>query len=279
MNTKFGIALGGGGAKGIAHIPMLEVLDEFGIVPHQISATSIGAVVGILYAAGYSGREIRADVDRMSNLEADGLVDSLTERSFFKWFELLDIDWSGKAFFKADTFLTELMRAVNGTRFEDLNIPLKIVAADFWKRTQVVFDSGDLKSALQASMALPGIFKPVVRNGRVFVDGGTVNPVPFDLLDECDYVIAINVLGTRTESGDLVPNFSEAVFNTFQIMQTAILQQKLQEHRPDIYLAPDIANIRVLEFYKANQVFSQAESTKDELRRQLESLLERVLTL
>lgn len=274
--AKIGIALGGGGAKGIAHVPMLEVLDEFDIVPHQISGTSIGAVIGVLYAAGYNGREIRAGINQISFLEGDGFIDSLTGKDLFKWFEFIDIDWSGNAFFKADSFLSELMKDVRVTRFDELKIPIKIVAADFWKRTQVVFEAGDLKPALQASMALPGIIVPMVRDGKVYVDGGAVNPVPFDLLGDCDIVIAINVMGTRTESDNLIPAFSEAVFNTFQIMQTTILQQKLADHPPDIYVAPEIVDVRVLEFYKADQIFRQAEPAKDELRRQIEALLKSI---
>ena len=150
---------------------------------------------------------------------------------------------------------------------------MRIVAADFWKRSEVVFESGELKPALQASMALPGIFVPMVQDGRVYVDGGAVNPVPFDLLDDCDIVIAINVMGTRSESATLIPAFSEAVFNTFQIMQTTILQQKLAEQPPDIYIAPDIVDVRVLDFHKAEQVFQQAEPAKQALRSRIESVL------
>jgi NTE family protein len=274
VKTKIGIALGGGGAKGIAHVPMLEVLDEFDIMPHQISGTSIGAAIGVLYATGYSGREIRDGINQVSYLDGDGFIDSMTKKDLLKWFEFIDIDWSGNAFLKADTFMAELMRDVKVTRFDELKIPLKVVAVDFWSRTQTVFDSGELKPALQASMSLPGIFVPTVRNGKVYVDGGAVNPVPFDLLDECDFVIAINVMGTRTESHNLIPTFSEAVFNTFQIMQTTILQQKLIEHPPDIYITPEIVDVQVLEFYKADQIFRQAELAKDELRRQIEALLE-----
>ena len=81
-----------------------------------------------------------------------------------------------------------------------IEVPMQIVAADFWKRRQVVFDSGELRPAIHASMALPGIFAPAVIDGRVLVDGGVINPVPFDLLDDCDFVIAVNVMGRRTES-------------------------------------------------------------------------------
>ncbi len=270
---KIGIALGGGGAKGLAHIPILEVLDEFEIKLHQIAGTSIGAIVGVLYASGYSGQEIREGINHMSYLEGDNLTDTLRNKDLFKWFDYIEIDWSGNALLKADSFLTDLMRRVKGTTFKDLKYPLKIVAADFWKRKQVVFDSGELRPAIHASMALPGIFKPAVINGQVLVDGGTVNPVPYDLLDECDAVIAVNVMGNRTESNDLLPTISEAIFNTFQIMQTSILEQKLAKHPPDIYIAPEIIDIKMLEFYEADQIFKQANSAKDLLRKELERIL------
>jgi len=271
---KTGIALGGGGAKGLAHIPMLEVLDEFGLKPHRIAGTSIGAIVGVLYASGHSGLQIREGINRISYLETDQFPETLKEKDLFKWFEFIDIDWSGSSLLKVDSFLGELMKYVKGARFEDLEIPMQIVAADFWKRSQVVFESGELRSAIHASMALPGIFAPVVIDGRVLVDGGVVNPVPFDLLQDCDLVIAVNVMGRRTESKGLVPGFSDAVFNSFQIMQSAILEQKLSDHPPDVYIAPDIIDIRVLEFYRADEIFRQSVSAKDELRRKIEAFLQ-----
>ena len=166
------------------------------------------------------------------------------------------------------------MKDVKVDKFEDLKYPLQVVASDFWKRKQVVFDYGELEPAIHASMALPGIFTPVVIKGQVLVDGGAVNPVPFDLLGECDIVIAVDVMGNRTESIDLIPSLCEAVFNTFQIMQTTILQQKLIDHPPDIYIAPEIVDIKMLEFYKADQIFKQAGSAKDLLRKKIEKLLE-----
>jgi NTE family protein len=225
---KIGLALGGGGAKGLAHIALLEVLDEFGIRPHCIAGTSIGAVIGVLYASGHPAREIREQIERFSFKDGEGLG--------------------------------------------DLQIPLRVVAADFWQREQVVLESGELKPAIQASMALPGVFNPVVLGKQVLVDGGAVNPVPFDLLDDCDLVIAVNVMGTRTESADLVPSMTEAVFNTFQIMQASILRHKLRHNPPDIFISPDIVDIQMLEFYKSGQVFQQAQSACEELRQRLTQL-------
>ncbi len=273
--SKIGIALGGGGAKGLAHIPMLEVLDEFDVQPYQISGSSIGAIIGVLYASGYKGTDIREAVNEMTLLENDRLLDSFKQKSLLKWFEYIDIDWSGNALLKADTFLSDVMNGVKVTSFEALKYPLKVVAADFWKREQVVFESGDLRQAIHASMALPGIFKPVLIGEQVLIDGGAVNPVPFDVLDECDTIIAINVMGDRTESVGRVPDFFDAVFNTFQIMQNTILQHKLLEKHPDIYIEPDIVDIRMLDFYKAEAVFKQADKAKDALRKGLESVLRR----
>ena len=269
---KIGLALGGGGAKGLAHIPVLEVLDEFGIRPHCIAGTSIGAVIGVLYASGYSGREIREGIQQFSFKEGEGLAGLVNRRGdMLKWLDIIDLNWRGNGLLKADSFLEALMKLTKGSRFDDLKIPLKVVAADFWKREQVVLDSGDLKPAIRASMALPGVFVPEVMGRQVLVDGGAVNPVPFDILEDCDLVVAVNVMGTRTESTHLVPSMTEAVFNTFQIMQAAILQHKLQTRPPEILISPDIVDIQMLEFYKAEQVFKQARGACEELRSKLSS--------
>lgn len=271
---KVGIALGGGGAKGLSHALMLEVIDEFGITPTMVAGTSIGAVVGVLYASGRRGADLIATIEDMSLGEDESIADAVRKKGVLKWFKFIDFSWSASGLLKADAFLDSLMEGVRVNRFEDLKIPLNVVAADFWKRDQVVFDSGDIRSAVHASMAIPGIFSPVVNGERVLVDGGVVNPLPYDLLkDTCDFTIAIDVMGNRTESEDLVPSLPEAVFNSFSIMQRSILRQKIAVDPPDIYIAPDIVNIQMLEFYKAADVFRQARPAAEELRRQLDTKL------
>ena len=169
------------------------------------------------------------------------------------------------------------MKRVKVRNFEELAIPLCVVAADFWNRSQVVFDTGDIRTAVHASMAVPGIFTPVVIDKQVLVDGGVVNPVPYDLLlDHCDITIAADVMGNRTESVNLIPSFSESIFNTFQIMEKTILRQKIAARPPDIYISPEIVDIQMLEFYKADEIFRQAQSAKDQLSRELERLLNEI---
>ena len=271
--TDIGLALGGGGAKGLAHICMLEVIDEFGIVPSCIAGTSIGAIVGLLYASGIPARAMREELQSVSRTEKSSFADSA--KNVLTWLRLVDVNWMGGSLLKADTFLDDVMDHVKVSNFEELRIPLKMVAADFWRRDEVVLETGDIRTAVHASMALPGILEPVVVEGRVLVDGGAVNPVPYDLiLDECDVTIAIDVMGNRTQSDGLVPSLSESIFNTFQIMQKSILRQKMAAHPPDIYICPEIVDLLLLEFHEAERIFAQAKTATDHLRRELERHLQ-----
>ena len=226
-----GLALGGGGAKGLAHICMLEVIDEFGIKPTSIVGTSIGAIVGALYASGMSAETLREQIESVSRTKKGGFTDAV--KSIFNWSQLVEVNWKGGSLLKSDAFLDDVMKYVKVKNFEELRIPLKMVAADFWHREEVVLETGDIRTAVHASMAVPGVFEPVVADGRVLVDGGVINPVPYDLVPEdCDLTIAIDVLGSRTESAGLVPSIQESVFNSFQIMQKSIVRQKIAAHAP-----------------------------------------------
>lgn len=270
---RIGIALGGGGAKGLAHIPMLEVLDEAGIRPYRIAGTSVGAVIGALYASGMKGRQIRQLVDRLTVSEDENWLESLFSEDVGRWFDFAELKLGNGGLLDSSAFIEYLREHIGAERFEQLDIPLQLVATDFWSREQVVFDSGELMKAVQASIAIPGLFEPVEYAERVLVDGGLVNPVPYDLLfDDCDLVIAVDVLGKRTPSGGDGPNYFETTFNTFQIMQSSIMREKLRMRAPDIYLKPAIENIRVLEFYKADEIYAQAESERARLKRLLGSL-------
>jgi NTE family protein len=128
--------------------------------------------------------------------------------------------------------------------------------------------------AVRASMALPWVFTPVVIGSRVLMDGGAVNPVPYDLLqDQCDLTVAVDVMGRREKGAGAPPNLMEAMFNTFQIMERSILRQKMRHRPPDVYLEVEVRDVRVLEFYKAEEVFRQAQPIKDQLKAALGRLL------
>lgn len=269
---KVGLALGGGGAKGLAHIPMLQLLDDRGIRPHQIAGTSIGAIISTLYAAGISADRIHEAITELVATPKT-LSEALESKQLFAWLDYFDIDISRGSVLQVDKFLDDLEDAIGVSRFEDLAIPLKVVAADFWRREEVVFDEGPIIPAVAASFALPGIFRPVVQGERVMVDGGSVNPLPFDLLqDECDVTIAIDVMGQRSPSDDLLPSYSETLFNTFQIAEKSILMEKFKRRPPDIYIEVKVEGVKVLDFHKCDEIYEQSASAVKELDKALDDL-------
>jgi NTE family protein len=272
-DLKIGLALGGGGAKGLAHITMLEVFDELNIRPHRMAGTSIGAVVGALYASGLKARQIREGVQRMIISKGDSFRASLKKRDVLKWLQFMDLEFKGHAIFKGDRFIEFLFSAMDIATFEELDIPLRIVATDFWASRQMVLESGELLPAVKASMGLPGVFTPVTINNRVLIDGGGVNPVPHDLLLDCDVVVAIDVMGTPQDQGKKKPSLIRAVLTTFDIMQNSIIKEKLDKHPPSVYIKPTIQGVDILDFYKANEVYVQAEPAQAMLREQLKRLL------
>jgi NTE family protein len=275
---RIGLALGGGGAKGLAHIPILETLDELGIAPTVLSGTSMGAIIASLYASGRTGAELRADVDellfRSSEKDSHKVFD--LAKGFRLILELADFDFGAGGILGGGRFIEELFEGIRARTFEELAVPLKIVAADFWTREEVVLESGDLRMAVRASMSLPVIFSPVRVGESVLMDGGAVNPVPYDLLlDHCDAVIAVDVGGERLpDPADPIPSLSESIFNTFQIMSKAILDEKLRHRAPTILVKPPIRDVQTLEFDKAQEIYAQCAPACDELREKLAELPE-----
>jgi NTE family protein len=269
-----GIALGAGGAKGIAHIPMLEALDEMEITPHRIAGCSIGAVIGALYASGLSAAEIKDKIARLAITKSDTVRGVFSDKKIRKWWGMLDSDFRGSGLIKAESIMASLSEDRSCENFEELAIPFAVVATDFWECRSVVLDSGPLKPAVQASMALPGLFTPVELDGRVLIDGGTMNPVPYDvLMDSCDIVIAVDInSGSPAEPGS-VPGYFNNLFGSIQIMQQAIVQQELEARRPDIYIKPELSDFRTLHFYKVDKIYREAQTAKEELKRRLEEEL------
>ena len=159
--------------------------------------------------------------------------------------------------------------------FADLQIPLKIIATDFHAQEQVVLDTGSLRSAVAASMALPALFTPVTRNGALLMDGGLVNPLPFDVLrGEADITVAIDVSGALDRHGKRSqPTAFEALVSSSQILQRSIVREKLKAQQPDIYIDVAVDDFHVLEFHRFKQILAAAEPAKERLRRQLERVL------
>ncbi len=264
---RIGLALGGGGAKGLAHIVMLEALDELGIRPHRIAGTSIGAIIGALYAAGHSGTQIRALIEQfLFTSGADTKEPKVQLPYSLRWLDFLDPTFASGGLLDSSDFISFIGETLQTQRFSDLKIPLQVMSADLWSGESVVLKSGPLLPALQASMALPGLFPPVELNGRELVDGGVADPLPYELLlDSCDIVVAIDVSGDPDPNNHSAMSFMGVLIHSFHTMTQNILLEKLKQHQPQIYIKPDIHDVRVLEFYKANQIFTQAQPAKAQL--------------
>ena len=273
-SPTIGIAFGAGGARGLAHLLMIEALDELGVKPSIISGSSIGAVVGAFYAAGFSGKEMRGILDQLINPKSDSVFDFLLKSDIVKMFTMFDPQFIRSGFIKGEKFQNYMKNHLKVSRFEELKIPLMIVATDYWKKEAVIFEKGDLIQPIKASYSLPGLFTPVKIKNRILIDGGAVNPLPFDLImDKCDITIAIDVTAFKAQNESEIPPTFDSVFTTYQTMQNSIIKERLKFLRPDIYIRPEIFDVRVFDFVKADLIFKQAESAKEELKRQLEVLL------
>ena len=245
---RIGLALGGGGARGLCMIEFCKVLDEMKLKPVVISGTSIGAIMGAFYAAGFTGKRMQSLLNEIGILELSKLIDIslFTRRAFLK----------GKA---VREFFQE---HIGKNLFEQLEIPLYVVATDYWRQEQVVMDRGDLISAVRASMSIPGIFEPVERGTRVLVDGGAVNPLPHDIIrDQCDYLIAIDVSGRIAPVKDKrIPSMFDSVMGTFQTLEHALIQHQLQHSKVDCYVAPNLTNIGILDFHREKQILQSVKT-------------------
>lgn len=272
-NNRIGLALGAGGANGLAHIEMLEVLENMNLRPHRIAGSSIGAVIGAMFASGMAAADIR-DLVNKAFVAEDDLLSALLSDQATNWLELVELEVGNGGLLDSRRILSHFYGSIGTCTFEDLDIRLDIVAGDLWDKEQVILNDGKLLPAVQASMAIPGIFEPVQIDGRVLIDGGTVNPVPWDLLfEDCDIVIGVDVSGVRSRPDSGVSGYFEILFNSVKVMQSSIVKEKMRQRKPDIFIAPQIRDIRSLEFYNAAAVFEQAKPAKKQLEEKLRDLL------
>jgi NTE family protein len=186
---KLGLALSSGGARGLAHVGVLQVLEENGIEIHAISGSSMGSYIGALWAAGFSGTHLVKLAEEMHD-----------RRELWKLADPIFPPMSG--LFRGLKAKAHLERSLGGLCFEDLERKLLVIAADLDTKERLVLRSGKISDAVHASCAMPGIIAPVMLNGRRCVDGGIVDPVPVGALrkfSEADFVIAVSVIPSFEE--------------------------------------------------------------------------------
>ncbi len=269
-----GLALGGGGARGLAHIAMLEAFDELGVKPSVIAGTSIGALFGAAYASGISGRDLREHT-RYILSQRLGLIRDLFVRRTQPFSQFLSLFGARNAILDPLAVLELILPRDMKDTFAECEIPLKIVASDFYDQEQKVFAEGLLRTAVAASMALPVIFQPVVQEGRALIDGGLTNPLPFDLLlPETDIVVAIDVSGAPVpDPRRVAPTAFSALFSSAFLFERTIIKEKLKTRQPDILIYSGTSQYQVLDFLKCDDILAAATPAKERLKQQLSRVL------
>ncbi|MDD2720862.1 MAG: patatin-like phospholipase family protein [Gallionella sp.] len=220
---KIALALGGGGARGFAHVGVIKALEAQGIVPDMVVGTSVGSAIGALYAAGYTGFQLQA----MS-------IPMKEER-------VIDWSWPNRGLFTGKPLQEFINRAVKNAPLEKLRRPFAAVATDLATGEEIVFRSGNTGIAVSASCAVPGIFQPVVISGRSYVDGGLVKPVPVSEARAmgADFVIAVNI--SNPPQNNKTESTVEVLLQTFDIMSQTINRYELAN--ADVVVRPVIREI------------------------------------
>ncbi len=268
---KIGLALGGGGARGLAHIAILEAFDELGVKPAMISGTSIGALIGAAYASGMPASAIRSYCEA-----AFARRSALVRHVYYRWRgRVWDYWWPGApAFLKSERIFELVLPHDLPETFESLEIPFQAVATDFFTQSECVIASGPLLPAIAASSALPALLTPVKLGDRVLIDGGFVNPLPFDLLKpHTDFVIAVDVSGGPGEAKNDFPRPIETLLGAQQIALRSIINAMLKFSEPGLLIRPAVGQFRVLDFRRMNEILAASAGAKTEALNALSTVL------
>jgi NTE family protein len=269
----FGLALGGGGARGLAHISVLEAIDDMNLRPAAIAGTSIGSLIGAAYAAGMSGKAIRRHVIALAHDRTDVFRRLIAARAG-TFANLFAVGFGSATLIDAEKFCAQFMPETLPEDFASLQIPLTVMASDLYRRRQVPFTTGALRPALAASIALPSLMRPVVIDDKVLVDGGATNPLPFDQLrGQADIVVAVDISGEPNEERRDLPSPWECLVSTVLVMGNAITTEKLKHGAPDLMVRPNVGLFRTLDFFQASAILRASEPAKAEIRSALEGLL------
>lgn len=271
MNSKsIALVLSSGGARGLAHIGAIDALVERGYHIHAIAGTSMGSVVGGMYACGKL-EEFRKFITSLSRLDV---------------YRLMDIAISKKGLIKGERVFAEMKNFVGDIRIEDLPIPFAAVSADLTNHSTVVFTEGDLLSALRASSAIPSLLLPVSLNEALLVDGAIVDPLPIEHVKRTsgDILVAVNVNAPReeipvevepdstyqrlrqqilrhwpsliSENGNKQPaaGMIDIMSSSFELMQHQLTLTTLQYHSPDILVSLPVNLADTFDFHRASEI-------------------------
>ena len=265
---RIGLALGAGSARGWAHIGVIRVLEECGIRPDFIAGTSIGALVGAAYAAG--------ELDRL-----EAWVRKLRVRDVLG---LMDVGFKG-GLIKGERLFESARRDYKDPPMEGLRTPFAATATTLHGGEEIWLRSGSTLDAVRASISVPGLFPPVLRDGVLLVDGGLANPVPVSLVRAmgADVIIAVelgsDVLGNRLRTdGAASPSMLDVVITSMQVMQARIGRSRMAGEPPSVLVSPHLGHLGVLDYHRASEAIEEGRHAVERVADQIAALQLRTAT-
>jgi NTE family protein len=264
---RIGIALGAGSARGWAHIGVLRTLLEAGIVPELVCGTSIGALVGAVYAD-----------DQITELER--WVTALTWRKVMGFFDLT----FGSGLMKGEKLFNDLRGNFLDKRIEALRRPFAAVATDLANGREVWLRDGPVAEIVRASIAMPGLFTPCTWNDQLLVDGALVNPVPVSLARAmgADFVIAVDLSSSivgqyvrKTEHRETkTPNMAEVISGSLNIMSVRITRSRMAGDPPDAVIQPRLGELGLLDYHRGAEAIAEGRAAAELIIPQIKRLFD-----
>lgn len=261
-NKKIGLALGGGGARGCAHVGVIKALEEAGIPIDYIAGTSIGSFIGGIYVAG-DIKELEEYLLRIKWKDVVGHFDPVVPK---------------KGFFKGEKICKLIEKLLKHKTFRTNKIPFKAVATDLFTGKEVILKTGSITQAIRSSIAIPGIFTPTKKGGSYLIDGGVANPVPVNVARNmgADIVIAVDLnhnfikekMAAKRSYGrsknklykwltPTHPNIIDVIESSVYMMQDKLTEKNLLIHKPDFLIRPHLGSASVFDFHKAKRLIEE----------------------
>jgi NTE family protein len=256
-HVKIGLALGGGAARGFAHIGVIKALEAQGIVPDFVVGTSAGSVVGAMYAYGYNGFTLQK------------MAMEMDEASISDW--ALPFFSKSSGVLKGEALQAYVNKAVHGQTIEKLKIPFGAVATDLKTGQPILFRRGNTGMAVRASSAVPSVFQPVSIAGHTYVDGGLVAPVPVRFAKEmgAEFIIAVNI--SSVTEAQATASSLDVLMQTFTIMGQRLNQHELKD--ADVVITPALGAMGSADFNGRNQAVLAGEQAAASVMSQLKARL------
>ncbi len=298
---KIGLALGGGSARGMAHIGIFHVLEKYGIPIDMIAGSSAGALIGSAYAAGVSIQTIEEAVLKWGSkigllrLTIPDLFDvGYYAKAIARMFRGQKTVWEPRFFrpgigvFSGVQVNKLYLSVVGDPSFDDMKIPLSVVALDVNSGEEIIYEHGSVRLAVRASLSIPGIFTPLAYNGRLLIDGSIANPIPVNALVKrgADIIISVNVTPSLQDSlkslrrstrkdqlavsrSPLLPAFDVAM-RSLQSLQYELSAMKTSQ--ANVHIVPDVGDVSWSEFFNAGQLIQKGKEATEEMIPQIQHL-------